>query len=104
MRRIIERAIELKDKVSIAFIENYDIDVAKMLVSGCDMWLNTPIPFNEASGTSGMKAAANGGMHFSRLDGWAIESFEMNGGGFPILRISRLHDNSRLQSNSYVLC
>jgi len=43
----------------------------------------------QASGTSGMKASINGCMHFSRLDGWAIESFEMNGGGFPI---SEYHD------------
>ncbi|MCA9460124.1 MAG: alpha-glucan family phosphorylase [Nanoarchaeota archaeon] len=84
MRRIISHAKELKESVSIAFIEDYNISVAKKLVSGCDLWLNTPIPFNEASGTSGMKAAANACIHFSRLDGWAIESFEMNGGGFPI--------------------
>lgn len=84
MRRVIEDAIELKDNVQIAFIENYDMEVAKKLVQGCDLWLNTPVPPNEASGTSGMKAAANGCLHFSRLDGWAIESFEMNGGGFPI--------------------
>lgn len=84
LRRIIQRAEELKDSISIAFIEDYKISVAKKLVAGCDIWLNTPIPFNEASGTSGMKAAVNGCLHFSRLDGWAIESFERNGGGFPI--------------------
>lgn len=84
MRRIIEKAKELKEDIAITFVENYNKDIAKLLVTGCDMWLNTPIPFNEASGTSGMKAAVNGGLHFSRLDGWAIESFEMNGGGFPI--------------------
>ncbi|MFW6286120.1 MAG: alpha-glucan family phosphorylase [Nanoarchaeota archaeon] len=84
LQRIITRAKELKDYVSIAFLPNYDKVIAKQLVGGCDLWLNTPIPFNEASGTSGMKAAVNGCMHFSRLDGWAIESFEKNGGGFPI--------------------
>ena len=84
MQRIINHAKELKAHISIAFLEDYNIDVAKKLVSGCDLWLNTPIPPNEASGTSGMKAAINGCMHFSRLDGWAIESFEKNGGGFPI--------------------
>lgn len=84
MKRIIDRAKELKDDISIAFIENYNIGVAKKLVSGCDLWLNTPIPPNEASGTSGMKGALNGCSHFSRLDGWSIESYEMNGGGFPI--------------------
>ena len=84
MQRIIRHAQDLKDHISIAFLEDYSIDVAKKLVSGCDLWLNTPIPPNEASGTSGMKAAINGCMHFSRLDGWAIESYQMNGGGFPI--------------------
>ncbi|MDA3855985.1 MAG: alpha-glucan family phosphorylase [Candidatus Woesearchaeota archaeon] len=84
MRRIIEKAKLLKGDISIAFVENYNMEVAKLLVAGCDMWLNTPIPFNEASGTSGMKAVMNGCLHFSRLDGWAIEAYEMNGGGFPI--------------------
>jgi starch phosphorylase len=84
LRRIIEKAKELKEYVSIAFIENYNIEIAKKLVSGCDMWLNTPIPFNEASGTSGMKASVNGCLHFSRLDGWAIEAYELNCGGYPI--------------------
>ncbi|MFP4401722.1 MAG: alpha-glucan family phosphorylase [Candidatus Nanoarchaeia archaeon] len=84
MQRIIQHAKDLKDHVSIAFMEDYGIDVTKKMVSGCDMWLNTPIPPNEASGTSGMKAAVNGCLHFSRIDGWAIESFKMNGGGFPM--------------------
>lgn len=88
MKRIIENAKELKDDIQIAFLEDYKIETAKLMVSGCDLWLNTPIPPNEASGTSGMKAAANGCLHFSRLDGWAIESFEMNGGGFPIAEYS----------------
>ena len=86
MKRVIEHAKELKDTVKIAFIEDYDIEVAKLMVSGCNLWLNTPIPNNEASGTSGMKASVNGCIHFSKLDGWAIESFEMDGGGFPIYR------------------
>lgn len=84
MKKVIEYAKELKLDVSIAFVEDYNIDIGKKLVAGCDLWLNMPIPFNEASGTSGMKAAVNGCLHFSTLDGWAIESFEHNGGGFPI--------------------
>ncbi len=81
LRRIVQTA---KTLPNVAFIPDYGMGVAKKLVAGCDMWLNTPIPPNEASGTSGMKAAANGGLHFSRLDGWSIEAYEMNGGGFPI--------------------
>lgn len=84
MQRVIQHAKELNSQVEIAFLPNYNMEMAKKMISGCDIWLNTPIPYNEASGTSGMKAAANGVIHFSRLDGWAIESFERNGGGFPI--------------------
>ena len=84
MQRVIQKARELNGDIEIAFLENYDIEIAKKLIAGCDLWLNTPVLPLEASGTSGMKAAANGCLHFSRLDGWAIESFQKNGGGFPI--------------------
>ncbi|MCC6676004.1 MAG: alpha-glucan family phosphorylase [Phycisphaerales bacterium] len=57
----------------IAFLPNYDIALARKLVAGCDMWLNTPEPPLEASGTSGMKAALNGVPSFSTMDGWWIE-------------------------------
>lgn len=59
----------------IVFIENYDIEVAHYLVQGADLWLNTPLPPNEASGTSGMKAVANGALHMSSLDGWWVEAY-----------------------------
>ena len=52
------------------FIEDYDMAVARYLVQGVDVWLNTPLRPNEASGTSGMKAAANGVLNLSMLDGW----------------------------------
>lgn len=84
MRNIIEKSNHLKEHINIVFLKDYDMEKAQYLVSGCDIWLNTPTPPNEASGTSGMKASANGCLHFSTLDGWAIEAFEMNGGGFPI--------------------
>lgn len=60
-------------KVKLVYLENYNMDIAKMLVSGVDVWLNTPLRPLEASGTSGMKAAVNGVPHFSILDGWWIE-------------------------------
>lgn len=67
----------------IAFVENYSIGVGKALVSGADVWLNNPRPPKEASGTSGMKAAANGGLNLSVLDGWWVEGYEGdNGWGF----------------------
>lgn len=63
----------LRGKIKIAYLENYDIEIAKLLVSGVDLWLNTPLRPNEASGTSGMKAAHNGIPSLSILDGWWIE-------------------------------
>jgi glycogen phosphorylase len=63
----------LKDKINMAYLQNYDMGIALKMVSGVDVWLNTPLRPREASGTSGMKAAHNGVMNFSVLDGWWIE-------------------------------
>jgi starch phosphorylase len=63
----------LKDELNIVYLENYDMNMAAILTSGVDVWLNTPLPPMEASGTSGMKAAHNGVLNFSVLDGWWIE-------------------------------
>jgi glycogen phosphorylase len=60
----------------IVFLENYDLNVASYLVEGCDVWLNNPRRPLEASGTSGMKVIANGGLNFSVLDGWWVEGFD----------------------------
>ncbi len=73
IRRIHELARELDGKVSCVFLPNYDMEWAKALVAGCDVWLNTPLPPMEASGTSGIKAALNGGLNLSVLDGWWAE-------------------------------
>ena len=64
---------ELKRDIKVAYIENYDMQIAAKLTAGVDVWLNTPLPPMEASGTSGMKAAHNGVVNFSVLDGWWIE-------------------------------
>ena len=64
----------------ILFIENYDICVGRYLVEGVDVWLNTPLSPNEASGTSGMKAAANGALNLSIADGWWEETEHLGGG------------------------
>lgn len=69
-----------KFKNKLIFVENYDIDVAKYLVSGCDVWLNNPRRPLEASGTSGMKTVANFGLNFSILDGWWIEGCSKDSG------------------------
>jgi starch phosphorylase len=63
----------LRDVVKIAYLENYDMEVGKLITSGVDIWLNTPQAPLEASGTSGMKAALNGVPSLSVLDGWWVE-------------------------------
>ncbi|HME52838.1 MAG TPA: alpha-glucan family phosphorylase [Candidatus Lokiarchaeia archaeon] len=65
-------------KVRVVFMGNYDMDLSKLMVSGVDVWLNNPRRYREASGTSGMKAALNGVLNFSVLDGWWIEGFKMD--------------------------
>jgi len=62
-----------QDGLRFVYLPNYDLRLARLLVSGSDAWLNTPLPPNEASGTSGMKAALNGVPSISTLDGWWIE-------------------------------
>lgn len=79
----------------IVFLEDYDIDVARRLVAGCDIWLNTPRRGMEASGTSGMKAAMNGVINVSILDGWWDEGFETDM-GFAIGR-GEIYDDAELQ-------
>lgn len=76
-KRLIEQvhvhARDLANAMPIVYLPNYDFDLARLLVAGTDLWLNTPLPPLEASGTSGMKAAFNGVPNFSVLDGWWIE-------------------------------
>jgi glycogen phosphorylase len=66
---------QLAGTIPAAFLPNYDMALARYLVSGVDVWLNTPLPPLEASGTSGMKAAFNGVLNFSVLDGWWLEAW-----------------------------
>jgi starch phosphorylase len=64
----------------LTFLEDYDVGVAAQLVAGCDVWVNMPRPPMEASGTSGMKSAMNGGLNLSVLDGWWAEAFDGTNG------------------------
>lgn len=64
----------------IIFVPNYDMDIAKKMVQGVDVWMNMPLRSQEASGTSGEKAAMNGVMHFSVLDGWWVEGYRDDAG------------------------
>ena len=76
-KALIEKIFQFKEKlkgqINMVYLPNYDMELALKLVSGVDVWLNTPLRPREASGTSGMKAAHNGVLNFSVLDGWWIE-------------------------------
>jgi glycogen phosphorylase len=76
IKRIVEFARESEVRQRVVFLENYDINIARYMVQGCDVWLNTPRRPYEACGTSGMKAAANGGLNLSILDGWWCEGYD----------------------------
>ncbi len=80
IKKIYEAGEYLYDnyEVKVVLIENYNMDLSHMLVSGVDVWLNTPNRYREASGTSGMKAALNGVLNFSVQDGWWLEGYHMN--------------------------
>ncbi len=67
---------ELRGQIRAIVVPDYDLSIAKRLVTGVDVWLNNPVVPREASGTSGMKAALNGALNLSILDGWWIEGFE----------------------------
>jgi glycogen phosphorylase len=73
IRRVFQAAAALRDSIPIVYVPNYDLNWARLLTSGVDLWLNTPHRPYEASGTSGMKAALNGVPSFSVRDGWWIE-------------------------------
>jgi len=73
IRRIFRLSRESRSELRIVYLEDYDLKLARLLTSGVDLWLNTPLPPLEASGTSGMKAAHNGVPSLSVLDGWWVE-------------------------------
>jgi starch phosphorylase len=87
-KRLIEQiysyAKQLKDDMEIVYLEDYSMSIASKMVGGVDVWLNTPLRPMEASGTSGMKAAHNGVLNFSVLDGWWIEGWIENLTGWAI--------------------
>jgi starch phosphorylase len=101
--RIHEAAHALRSRVRIAYLENYDMVQAALLTAGADVWLNTPQPPMEASGTSGMKAALNGVPSLSILDGWWIEGWIEGVTGWAIgagVRADPAADDRRADSDS----
>jgi len=83
-KRRIQKIIHLSQyselKGRLIFIENYDVHIARQMISGCDVWLNTPRRPLEASGTSGQKIICNGGLNLSILDGWWREAYDGTNG------------------------
>ncbi|MCP5061511.1 MAG: glycosyltransferase family 1 protein [Ignavibacteriae bacterium] len=75
IQELVATAKEPAFRKRIVFLENYDMNIARYMVEGCDIWLNNPTRPLEASGTSGMKIIANGGLNFSILDGWWDEAY-----------------------------
>jgi len=94
IRDIIDFVRKFNVQHRVVFLEDYDMDTCRRMVQGCDIWLNTPIRGLEASGTSGMKAAMNGCMHCSILDGWWAEAFDPEV-GFGIGRGESYDDQPR---------
>ncbi len=84
IRDVLAAQQSLRGNVRVTFLPDYDLELAKVLVSGTDLWLNTPEPPLEASGTSGMKAALNGVPSLSVLDGWWLEGCIEGVTGWPI--------------------
>ncbi|MBL0928428.1 MAG: alpha-glucan family phosphorylase, partial [Phycisphaerales bacterium] len=78
IREVVKLSSNTDGLARVVFLEDYDIDIGRRLVQGCDAWLNTPKRGMEASGTSGMKAAMNGVVNISILDGWWDEAYESN--------------------------
>ena len=85
----------LGDGIRMAYLENYDMDLGRLMTSGADLWLNTPLPPLEASGTSGMKAALNGVPSLSILDGWWLEGHIEGVTGWSIGNGANGHDEPR---------
>ena len=97
IKRIVEISQMPQFTGKVLFLENYDIELAKQLIRGVDIWLNTPTRPLEASGTSGEKAVMNGTIHFSVLDGWWVEGYRAYAGW--ALPKKRSFTNQELQND-----
>lgn len=95
IKMIVEIARKPEFIGKILFIQNYDMELARQLIQGVDVWLNTPTRPMEASGTSGEKAVMNGGLHFSVLDGWWAEGYYPDSGW--ALPEEQIYDNNDFQ-------
>ncbi len=94
IKRIFQAKDSLKKDIKIVYLENYDMELGKLITSGVDIWLNNPVPPREASGTSGMKAALNGIPSVSILDGWWSEGCIEGITGWAIGEMQRGSENN----------
>ncbi|MGI9148863.1 MAG: alpha-glucan family phosphorylase [Chloroflexota bacterium] len=97
VQRIVQASRDERFRGRLVFVENYDVEIARLLVQGSDLWMNTPRRPQEASGTSGMKAALNGALNLSELDGWWDEAYAPGvgwglGEGLPVELVGDAHD------------
>ncbi|MDQ6673620.1 MAG: alpha-glucan family phosphorylase, partial [Chloroflexota bacterium] len=99
VQRIVQASRDERFRGRLVFLENYDVELARLLVQGSDVWMNTPRRPQEASGTSGMKAALNGALNLSELDGWWDEAYVPGvgwalGEGLPVELVGEAHDEA----------
>jgi glycogen phosphorylase len=97
VQRIVQASRDERFRGRLVFLDNYDVEIARFLVQGSDVWMNTPRRPQEASGTSGMKATLNGALHLSELDGWWDEAYAPGmgwalGEGLPEELVGEAHD------------
>ena len=108
IRSIIHASRDAGLRGRVVFLEDYDMRIARALVSGVDVWLNTPRRPLEASGTSGMKAASNGGLNVSVLDGWFAEAWRDHGwksvGRWDAARSTRTRAVTRAKPSCSTIC
>ena len=88
------KVVYLKENIKVVYLDNYDMALGKIICAGVDLWLNTPLRPQEASGTSGMKAALNGVPSLSVLDGWWVEGHVENVTGWSIGEESQALEDS----------
>ena len=100
IRHVVEMAGYLKDRIRFVYVQDYEMRWARLLTSGVDLWLNTPRKPQEASGTSGMKAALNGVPSLSVLDGWWIEGHAEGATGWAIGTDDDRHEDAAVESTS----
>lgn len=101
IRRVFDGASSLSDVIQTVYVENYDMQWGRLITSGVDLWLNTPMRPQEASGTSGMKAALNGVPSFSVVDGWWAEGWIEGITGWAIGNTEAIEDPASEVSTLY---